>query len=101
MYPCTAVYNSIYINKDIFSQIKNSYDRGIFDEFIEPFIVDEEGMIDSNDGVIVFNFRPDRLRELFYAITNKDFIELAQRWANGPVEPNRVQKQTLMPVSIC
>lgn len=81
------------INKDIFSQIKNSYDRGIFDEFIEPFIVDEEGMIDSNDGVIVFNFRPDRLRELFYAITNKDFIEFSVK------NLTNIKLTTMFPVS--
>jgi len=50
--------------------ILDSYDKGIYDEFIEPVIVNKDGMINDNDGVIVFNYRPDRLRELFSLISN-------------------------------
>lgn len=49
--------------------IDKSYENGITDEFIVPAVIDEEKLND-NDGVITFNFRPDRLREMFTAITN-------------------------------
>lgn len=52
--------------------LDSNYNRGITDEFIVPAVIDREGMIKDNDGLIVFNYRPDRLRELFSAITNKD-----------------------------
>ena len=42
--------------------IEKNYNEGIFDEFIVPTIIDKNGMIKDNDGLIAFNFRPDRLR---------------------------------------
>ncbi len=49
--------------------IDKSYENGITDEFVVPALVNE-GRLNDNDGVITFNFRPDRLREIFTAITN-------------------------------
>ncbi len=45
------------------------------DEFVIPTILDGNKPLSENDGIIVFNFRPDRLRELFMAITNNNFKE--------------------------
>ena len=53
--------------------IENNYNNGITDEFIVPTILDRDGCIKDNDGLLVFNYRPDRLRELFSALTNPDF----------------------------
>lgn len=55
--------------------IENSYKNNITDEFIVPTVIDKTGIIKDNDAIIVFNFRPDRLRQLFYALTNKKFKE--------------------------
>ncbi len=55
--------------------IKTNYNNDITDEFIVPSIIDKKGIVEDNDGLITFNFRPDRLRELFYALTNKQFCE--------------------------
>ena len=49
--------------------IDDNYNRGITDEFIEPGIINNMPIKD-NDGVIAFNFRKDRLRELFTSLTN-------------------------------
>jgi len=54
---------------------KANQDRGITDEFIVPSVIDKRGMLSDGDGLICFNFRPDRLRELFSAITNNGFEE--------------------------
>ena len=43
--------------------IDKSYENGITDEFVVPALVNE-GRLNDNDGVITFNFRPDRLREI-------------------------------------
>lgn len=59
--------------KDYNDLIEKSYKEGIYDEFIEPTIIDKEGIIKENDSLIVANFRPDRLPQLFEAICNKDF----------------------------
>lgn len=44
--------------------IKNSYENGVTDEFIVPTVVNKEGMIKEGDSVIMFNFRPDRARQI-------------------------------------
>jgi 2,3-bisphosphoglycerate-independent phosphoglycerate mutase len=54
--------------------VKQSYERGTTDEFIEPItIVDERnepvGLIRDGDACIFFNFRADRGREMTQALT--------------------------------
>lgn len=56
--------------------IEESYQNNITDEFFIPTIFDESGMIEENDGLIAFNFRKDRLREMLTALTNPDFNEM-------------------------
>lgn len=79
--------------KDAMTAIENNYERGINDEFIIPAIINKEGMVKANDGCIVFNFRPDRLRELFGAFTNPKFQEFKRTMI-----PN-LKLVTMMPVS--
>ena len=56
---------------DAVKAIEASYARGVTDEFVEPVICDEGGMIKPGDSVIFFNFRPDRAREITRALTGK------------------------------
>ena len=44
--------------------IKKSYENGVTDEFIVPTVIDKEGTINDGDSVIMFNFRPDRARQI-------------------------------------
>ena len=67
----TGASNDIYPNLEV--AIKRNYEKGITDEFICPGIIDKEGCVNNHDGIIFFNFRPDRLRELGSALTNDDF----------------------------
>ncbi len=57
--------------------IEDSYQKEVFDEFIEPTVIcnGEEPIatIGKNDSVIFFNFRPDRAREITRALVDKDF----------------------------
>ena len=73
--------------------IEKNYNEGIFDEFIVPTIIDKNGMIKDNDGLIAFNFRPDRLREIFKAITNPDFSDFEHK------NLKNIKLTTMMPVS--
>jgi 2,3-bisphosphoglycerate-independent phosphoglycerate mutase len=43
------------------------------DELLEPHIVDEGAPVRDGDAVIFFNFRPDRARELTWALVKPDF----------------------------
>jgi 2,3-bisphosphoglycerate-independent phosphoglycerate mutase len=49
--------------------VADSYDRGVTDEFVEPVLCVPEGVIRAGDSVICFNFRPDRAREITWALT--------------------------------
>lgn len=55
--------------------VEASYKEGKTDEFVEPTIVGHCGYcgIKPDDGVIFFNFRPDRARQLTRALTDIGF----------------------------
>jgi 2,3-bisphosphoglycerate-independent phosphoglycerate mutase len=53
--------------------VRDAYERGETDEFIEPTVVGEEARIRPQDGVICFNFRPDRMRQLTRALAEPGF----------------------------
>ncbi|WP_226005566.1 2,3-bisphosphoglycerate-independent phosphoglycerate mutase [Natrinema salinisoli] len=44
--------------------VKESYDRGVTDEFVEPTAVDGQPALEDGDSVVWFNFRSDRARQL-------------------------------------
>ena len=52
--------------------INKSYEEGITDEFIEPVRLSSSFLRDG-DGLVFFNFRPDRARQLVKAIKLKEF----------------------------
>ena len=60
---------------DAVEAVKASYAAGVTDEFIEPVVIGDPsaGRIRSGDAAIFFNFRPDRARELSWALTQADF----------------------------
>lgn len=60
-------------NTDPVAAVKDSYEKGVTDEFVEPIICDREGSISDNDSVIFFNFRPDRAREITRALVDQEF----------------------------
>ncbi|HWX87842.1 MAG TPA: 2,3-bisphosphoglycerate-independent phosphoglycerate mutase, partial [Solirubrobacteraceae bacterium] len=53
--------------------VKDAYERGETDEFIEPTLVGEEACIRPQDSVLCFNFRPDRMREIVRALAEPEF----------------------------
>ena len=50
--------------------IQASYDADVTDEFIVPFVANENGLIKDNDAVIFANFRPDRAIRIATAFSN-------------------------------
>ena len=53
--------------------VKNSYDKGVTDEFVVPVVVDGGAQVKPNDSVIFFNFRPDRAREITRTFVDPEF----------------------------
>ncbi len=54
---------------DALARVRESYNNGVTDEFIEPFVcVDGSGvpvgLIRDNDAVLCFNYRADRVRQI-------------------------------------
>ena len=63
------VYNDAPV-KELYQGINESYDEGVTDEFLVPYIASTDSNINDNDSVIFANFRPDRAIEIATAITN-------------------------------
>jgi len=62
--------------------LRKSYQDDITDEFILPTVIGgqgPEGLIRDGDGVIFFNFRADRARELTRAFTDEHFKEFPRK----------------------
>lgn len=53
--------------------LEHNYHEEITDEFIQPTQLDSESVIQSGDGIIFFNFRPDRARQLTATFVNPQF----------------------------
>ena len=67
-------------SSDMVEAMQKSYDEGVTDEFVKPFVrIDENGqpigMIQPNDVVIFFNYRNDRAKELTIVLTQQDMPE--------------------------
>ena len=53
--------------------VLDAYERGETDEFVLPTIVDGALPVSDGDAMIMFNFRPDRAREITRAFVDADF----------------------------
>ena len=66
---------------DAVAGIKASYEAEVTDEFVVPFAVGGYAGMEDADGVIFFNFRPDRARELTHAFTDTEFAGFERKGA--------------------
>ena len=63
---------------DPIAAMNKAYKKNETDEFINPIVMVKEdgtprGVVEDGDGILFFNFRADRAREITRAFTNKDF----------------------------
>ena len=84
----SLAYNMLVDGKaDIYTDAASAWqanqDKGITDEFILPSIILRDGRIGNNDAIITFNYRPDRLRELYASLSNKDFTTFSRTILNN------------------
>ncbi len=75
------------IASDAITAIQSAYGDGQSDEFVEPVVIQSDDdaagtVIGDGDGIIFFNFRGDRAREISRAFTDPDFDGF-----NRPVQP--------------
>ena len=77
-------YNAIVCGEgirddDAVHAVEQSYAEYKTDEFVEPVVVCPEGVINQGDSVIFMNFRPDRAREMTWALNLPDFDGFARK----------------------
>lgn len=57
--------------------VREAYERGETDEFIQPTVMCDDGrpvgVIGDGDGLVFMNFRSDRAREISHALNDRDF----------------------------
>ena len=57
-----------------FAGIEASYNEGVTDEFMKPFVSDKSGMIEDGDSIVFANFRPDRAIQIATCFSNPEGI---------------------------
>ena len=71
-------YNAIVCGEgvnesDPVKAVEDSYAADVSDEFVKPVVCRPDGVINEGDSVIFMNFRPDRAREITWALNLPDF----------------------------
>lgn len=75
-------YDALVLGKglvasDPLDAVVSAYNRDEMDEFVLPTVIPNEkgdsDRIEAEDGVIFFNFRPDRARQITRALVDQDF----------------------------
>ena len=58
--------------------VNTAYTMDTTDEFIEPHIIGDYAGMKDGDGILCFNFRSDRVREIFTALLDPEFSGFAR-----------------------
>ena len=82
-------YNALVLGEGVkapnaYAAIENSYQARVTDEFVEPVVIIDEagepvGKIKDGDGLIFFNFRADRARQITRAFVDPDLDTFERR----------------------
>jgi 2,3-bisphosphoglycerate-independent phosphoglycerate mutase len=84
--------------------LKQSYAKDIFDEYLEPAIVMENGKplatIQDHDSLIFFNFREDRARQLTEAIALPGFVKFERKQLEDLDFVTMTQYEEGLPVAV-
>ncbi|MBP9761339.1 MAG: 2,3-bisphosphoglycerate-independent phosphoglycerate mutase, partial [Candidatus Magasanikbacteria bacterium] len=89
--------------KDALSAIEASYAEQVYDEEFVPTVIGKEGKpvapITSGDGVIFFNFRPDRARELTQAFVLPSFPKFERTYIENIAFVTMTEYEKELPVT--
>lgn len=74
-----AVFNGVGARyASAIAGLEASYKNEVFDEFVEPIIINGYNGVSDGDSVIFYNFRSDRAREISHAILDEQFEHFAR-----------------------
>ncbi len=79
--------------------LEKSYRDGITDEFLEPVRL-KNSFLKEGDGLIMFNFRPDRARQLIKSVVLPNFSEFRRNFQPSVTALTFTQYESGLPVSI-
>jgi 2,3-bisphosphoglycerate-independent phosphoglycerate mutase len=70
--------------KDPVEAVQKAYQRGEMDEFVKPVVLTDKadrplGVVRDGDGVICFNYRSDRVRQITHAFNDAQFTYFERR----------------------
>lgn len=74
--------------EDLIAFVQNKYQEKITDEFLQPIIINEEGLVKDKDTLVFFNYRSDRMRQI-----NETFG--IRRNFETDVEPKDIKQYTM------
>ena len=79
--------------------VEENYNNEVYDEFLVPGIINKMPLQD-NDGIIAFNFRKDRLREMFTLLSNPtEYESMANEKGLEVKHFNNLKTLTMYPVT--
>ncbi len=55
--------------------INSCYKKEVYDEFLPPILINNEGVIKDGDSLMWLNFRADRAKQILRSIANQDFTD--------------------------
>jgi 2,3-bisphosphoglycerate-independent phosphoglycerate mutase len=79
--------------------ISEAYASGVEDEFIEPVRL-ADGTVKHGDGLVCFNFRPDRVRQLIRALVLPEFDQFARQRIDDLAVVTFTQYEKGLPVAV-
>ncbi|HEY9825459.1 MAG TPA: 2,3-bisphosphoglycerate-independent phosphoglycerate mutase, partial [Stenomitos sp.] len=91
--------NDNILGKTAVEVLSETYAQNITDEFVPPVRI-AQGAIEPGDGVIFFNFRPDRARQLSQALVEPDFKGFERTFINPLLFVTFTQYDPNLPVKV-
>lgn len=89
---------------DPIEAISNSYENGIYDEEFVPIVIIKRkkpvGPVRNGDSVIFFNFRADRIRQIFKAFVLPGFNKFPREYLDGLFVVAMVNYEKNLPYSV-
>jgi 2,3-bisphosphoglycerate-independent phosphoglycerate mutase len=79
--------------------ISEAYASGVEDEFLEPVRL-ASGTVKTGDGLVCFNFRPDRVRQLIRALVLPDFDQFPRQQIEDLAVVTFTQYEKGLPVAV-
>lgn len=84
-------YNALVLGEGVRADsavqaVADSYAQGVTDEFVVPTICCPESTIQEGDSVLFMNFRPDRAREITWALNLPEFDGFQRKKTVFPLE---------------